>query len=422
MRALIFLPCLWIAVCAGGCASHDVQGCRGVQASPTSEGLEIVDRTAREVDVAQVKRLPQVDQVLGFPHPPGNYRALGPAECQCLAARASKLGNLLDGERRALAANESAGGGCSRTDNSLTYDVLRTAALEARNRSAGDALNAYYLLAQNEARIDLVTRALAETRQATANIERLRQQGLKMPAEDDRFLRREIELRDQQAQLGGAISQLNAQLWQLIGLEPTPPQERIWPTERLEVVVERIDVDEAVQNGLAMRPELSMLRRLRRTLDEDSLPAARAALAQVSPLLGLAPQSSGCGGLLGLVGALRKLHTAERELPERRRQLNQYAHDRELEVAAEIRLAAETVELRLRQIAIAKESLDHLTARRGDAEARAKSSGATFADLTAAHLAVIQAEGDVIEKVAAWKIAQARLKQSQGLLVAECCP
>jgi hypothetical protein len=243
-----------------------------------------------------------------------------------------------------------------------------------------------------------------------------------MPAEDDRFLRREIELRDQQAQLGGAISQLNAQLWQLIGLEPMPPQERIWPTERMEVVVERIDVDEAVQNGLAMRPELSMLRRLRRTLDEDSLPAARAALAQVSPLLGLAPQSSGCGGLLGLVGALRKLHTAERELPERRRQLNQYAHDRELEVAAEIRLAAETVELRLRQIAIAKESLDHLTARRGDAEARAKSSGATFADLTAAHLAVIQAEGDVIEKVAAWKIAQARLKQSQGLLVAECCP
>ena len=153
----------WCSRYAPWAAEPAARGYRGGSASLTSEGLDIAQREARDVDVAQVKRLPQVDQVLGYPRPPGNYRALGPAECQCLAAQASQLGKLFDGERPALAANESAGGCCSRTDNTLSYDVLCTAALEARNRSAGDALNAYYLLAQNEARLDLVARALDES-------------------------------------------------------------------------------------------------------------------------------------------------------------------------------------------------------------------------------------------------------------------
>ena len=204
----------------------------------------------------------------------GSYHALGPDECQCLAARASKLGNLFDGERRAPAANESAAGCCSHEDNSLTYDVLRTAALEARNRSAGDALDTYYQLAQNEARTHLLTRALGEARQAIGNVERLRQQGLKMPAGDDVFARREITLRDQQAQVLAGISRLNAQLWQLIGLVPVAPQERLLPTTDLTVVVEPVDIEAAVSLGLGMRPELGMLRRVRARLDDDSLGSA----------------------------------------------------------------------------------------------------------------------------------------------------
>ena len=145
-------------------------------------------------------------------------------------------------------------------------------------------------------------------------------------------------------------------------------------------------------------------------------------LSQVSPLLGLAPQSSGDKGILGICSALKKLHAAERELPERRRQLNQYTTEREQEVAVEIRQAAETVELRLRQIALAKESLRGLSSRLADAESRSTTGRATFADVSLARLAAIEADEALLDEIVAWKIAQARLKQSQGLLVAECCP
>ena len=420
MRAGLWVS--WIAVAtAVGCAQPAANGCRTAGGHPTSDALDVVPRETRTLDIAQVGSAVQVDKTLGYPRTAGNYHALGPAECQCMAARASKLGNLFDGERRALAAGDSSGR-CSHTDNSLTFDVLRTAALEARNRSAGDALNSYYLLAQNEARLDLLTRALGETRQAVSNVDRLRQQGLKMPADDDRFARRDIELRDQLAQVEAGVSQLNGQLWQLIGIWPAAPQERTWPTAALAVTVERQDVEAAVQLGLGTRPELGMLRRMRSRLDEDSLSGARAAMKQVNPLLGLTAPSSDCDGPLGFLGKLRKLHAAKEELPERRRQLNQYTIEREQEVAVEIRQAAETVELRLRQIALAKEALALAEHQRLDAEGRSNTGRATFADVAVARLAVVQADEDLLEKIVAWKIAEARLKQAQGMLVTECCP
>ncbi|MES1213176.1 MAG: hypothetical protein ABUL64_01185, partial [Singulisphaera sp.] len=288
--------------------------------------------------------------------------------------------------------------------------------------SAGDALNTYYQLALNEARVDLLARSLINAREAVTNVKKLRQQGLKLPAGESQFAQRELELRDQQVQVAGAVTQLDMQLWQQIGLQPSMPYERLWPTDPLAVQVQAQDIEAEVQYGLATRPELGMLRRLQRNLDEDSLGSARAALSQVSPLLGLAPQSSGCDGLFGLLGKLRKLHEAERELPERRRQVRQYAQSREQEVAVEIREAAEMVDVRLRQIAVAKEARDKSLRWQQDLEQRAAAGGANFAEISRARLESLQAEGDLLDKIIQWKIAQVRLAQAQGVLVAECCP
>ncbi|HEY4313561.1 MAG TPA: hypothetical protein VGN12_29180 [Pirellulales bacterium] len=421
MRAGLLLLGLILVTTVVGCAGSVAHRGRVGAGPPTSDSLEVVERGAALVDVERVERLPAVDQQLGYPRAAGNYHALSKPECQCLAARASKLGNLLDGERRALAARE-AGKHCSHEDNSLTYDVLRTAALEARNRSSADALSTYYALELNEARLDLLGRSLADVRQTVSGVDRLRQQGLKLPLDENQFARREIELRDQQVQVEGAVTQFDMQLWQQIGLRPTAPYERLWPTDDLTALVEPQDIEAAVQFGLATRPELGMLRRLRRNLDEDSLASSRAALSQISPLLGLAPQSSGCDGIFGLLGALRKAHEAKRELPERRRQINQYTNNREQEIAVEIREAAEMVDVRVRQIALAKESRDQLAQRRADVEGRAGAGGATFADSSAARLALLQADGDLLEKVVNWKLALVKLAQAQGVLVAECCP
>lgn len=406
-----------IVVLAAGCAQRSA----GRHATRRPLGLEQTERGALAADASRVGPLADVDRVLGLPRPSGNFHALGPAECQCLAARASNLGNLLDGERRALAAHEAASG-CSHVDNSSTHDLLRTAALEARNRSAGDALDDYYTLAQSEARLDFVARALAETQQAMAGVERIKRQGLKFPADDTEFARRDITLRDQQAQLQNAVSRLNGQLWQMLGITPETPHERIWPTTDLTATVEPTDIEAAVQFGLATRPELGLLRRLRGSLDADSLPSARAALSQANPLLGLQPPSPTCDGVLGLCGAIKKIRAAQCELPQRQRQLAQYTRDREQEIAVEIRQAAETVELRLRQIALANEAHNQWQTRAHEVTGRANTGGATFGDVAAARLSLIQAEGDLLDAIVAWKIAQARLKQSQGLLVLECCP
>ena len=373
MRAGIYILLLSIAAAETGCARHALQGRGCARGVLTDDALDIVERGTLPVDADRVERLPAVDGQLGYPRPPGNYHALSKAECQCLAVRASQLGNLFDGERRALAAREEAKH-CSHEDNSLTYDVLRTAALEARNRSAGDALNVYYQLELNEARHDLLGRSVSEIGLAVKNLDQLRRQGLKLPS-DDQFTRREFELRDQQVQVDGAVTQFDMQLWQQIGLRPSAPYERLWPTDPLTAVVEPQDIEAVVQLGLMTRPEVGMLRRLRRNLDGDSLGSARSALSQLSPLLGLAPQSKECDGLFGLLGKLQKLHEAKRELPERRRQVNQYAQNREQEIAVEIREAAEMVDVRLRQVSLAKENLDQLVRRSTDAEARPRPAG-----------------------------------------------
>jgi len=408
---------LFVIGAAIGCAGRSGHGHAGGGAGEL--GLEQTQRGVITPDVTRVGAFAQVDKILGYPRPGGQYHALSPADCQCLAVNAAPRANLLDDERRALAARESRGL-CQGEDNSLTYDVLRTAALEDRNRQAGEALNDYYSLAQREAQLDLAGRAIGDAHRGVEGFNKAAEQGLMTRADKTEFPRREIELRDQQAQLQNGVLQLNSRLWHSIGIRPNSPDDRIWPTTDMTVTVEPIDVDEAVQIGLASRPELGLLRRARCATTEQ-LNSARVALSQVSPLLGLAPQPAKCDGPFGILEALKVKARAERELAERQQQLNRLAWQREQEVAAEIRQNVATVELRLRQVALAKESLAQWRSRTEELQGRSQTGGATFAEVIGGRLATAQAESDLIEQIAAWKIAQARLKQSQGLLVMECC-
>jgi len=415
MRCALPIACLLITCAAVGCAGRSGHGHAGSAGEP---GLAQIERGVITPDVSQVAALAELDQALGYPRLGGLYHALAPADCQCMSVNAAPRANLLDGERSALAARESRGL-CAHEDNSLTYDVLRTAALEDRNRQAGEALNDYYLLAQREAQLDLASRALSDVRRGVEGFAKAQQQGLMTKADRTEFPRREIELRDQQAQLQNGVAQLNTRLWNFIGVRPSTPDDRIWPTTDMTVTVEPIDMETAVQIGLSTRPELGLLRRAR-CASASQLAGARTALAGVSPLLGLAPQPAKCDGPFGILEALKMACKDDRELDERRQQLNRLAWQREMEIAAEIRQNVATVELRLRQVALAKESLGQWRNRNEELKGRSQTGGASYAEVIGSQLTLDQAESDLIERIAAWKIAQARLKQSQGLLIAEC--
>ncbi len=118
--------------------------------------------------------------------------------------------------------------------------------------------------------------------------------------------------------------------------------------------------------------------------------------------------------------ALVKRKIAKSELTQRRQQLAIYQRQREQQVADQVRDAAATVETRLRQIALAKETAERWDARVAELQDRSTTGGASFADVAAARLSRQKAQSDLTGQVAAWKIAQVRLKEAQGLLVAEC--
>jgi hypothetical protein len=415
---------LLAAAMTPGCAQRNHDRGHGSTASGDLEtGLAAAPRGKLDADVRAVGGFVEVDAALHAEHVgPATYHALDPNQCQCLAAAGSSLGNLFDSERCVV--QTSAGGRREGLDHAdcAKLDVLRAAAQEARNRSAADALEQFYLIAENEAKLDLAAGGIVDMDDLLADIGRMRRQGMQIPLDETQFVRERITLVDQRVQLEAGIERLNGQLWHMLGIDRPSPAARIWPATDLLVVTRPIDVEAAVQDALAQRPELAMLRRLRSSLDTDSLAAARQALSHVDALLGSQPEIPCRLSPFGLRTALAKRQSAMRELSQRRGQLDEYEREREEQIANQVRQAAADVETRLRQIALAKEADSQWDARIEHLAGRATTGSATFAEVAVARLNRQKAKADLIGHVVGWKIALVRLKEAQGQLAAECQP
>lgn len=372
-----------------------------------------------EIDDRQIESVDQVENVLARgERPPGEFRALSPSTCQCLASRASAHGNTLAAERRALAATASPHG--LSDEERLKLRVLRATELEARNSSAGVALKAYYHLAEAEANRLIVARSLKEIEDALAGVARMRQHGLQIPFDDSELDRQRLDILNQQIELQSQIDKLNAELVQLMGLTTGDPRPRIWPTTDWTVTIASIDLDAAVAEGLALRPELGLLASLRRDLRSETVDVARGVLGGASGLLGTQTKFTGLLSLLGLREFVGKRRSNRLELPERRRQLDSYTRQRRGEIASEIQQAALEADARLRQTAVAKAELESWRRQLDALAQKARIDEATFIDITRARLKRLKAESDEIAQISAWKIAIVKLKEAQGRLVAEC--
>jgi outer membrane protein TolC len=340
------------------------------------------------------------------------YRELQPEQAQCLAAANSTLGNLLSTESSIAMSTGTDRRGTPGPEAPTKRDVLACRAVDERNRSAATALRLFYSLAEAEANRAWLDKSLAEAKRAVDNLEKVKEQGLLVPAEGRLFEQQRVGLLDQDAQLRNSVDQLNGQLRALVGLDDdrTP----LWPAADLDVTGEPIDVEEAVRVGLANRPDLAMLRAMGASLDTETLPAARSGLQQVDPLLGSSGQTA------RFLSRRSKEKSDATELPSRRGQLSQLQTDRRRAAVEEIGQKARTVDTRVRQVVLAEEArklrqqqLDRLTKKRA-------ADGVTAFELSKARLELFRAESDLVSKAAAWKIAQVELKESQGLLAKEC--
>jgi hypothetical protein len=348
------------------------------------------------------------------------YRALSAEECQCLAVRNAEAANVLQAEGQGQRHNADHPAVASSSERRSLYEtVTGYAGEELRNRRAGDALEAYYRLAEAEGRAGLLRDALTELQAAIERAQDLQKRGVLGPEAAEAAQRKWAESRGDQVELDVLTDQLNGQLKAMDNLAShVEPDYRIWPTDPLLVTGEDPDPGPCVAEGLARRADLNLLRALRAGLDAGTLPVATQALSTVSPLLG--GPAGGCKCLTDL--AAKILPCLKNGAVETLRgQVDGLLQARERQVAQEISTAARLVAARRVEAGLTSLRVD-LTGRKvKDLEERLKKGYDVRTELTTARLDALKDRGDQVHAAANFMVASARLKQALGLL-AVCLP
>jgi hypothetical protein len=401
---------IWLLASAlAGCAHR----CAGVGAGTNSNPIAVWPSDLRTVrtnlspDLSALPSYAAVDGALSKAPPPGQYRVLRAQEVQCLAACNAPLARLYDSESQAAANKKDRPGRCTGQEQSK---LLAYRAVNERNKAAGAAMELFYLMAEAEANRDILNQSVAESGHAEEELEQLRQSGLKMPSDQTTLRRQKLDLFDRRIQLQSAMRQMQGQVQQLCNFEADETMP-VWPEADLTVSVATIDLPAAIAEGLANRADVGALRMLNGSVNADTLPAAREGMQPLGPGLGMSMVSKRLFG---------KDSGGDEEVPTRQSQLTEAQTDTERTASGEIAEAAHNVEAQLRGIAVAKERQDLWARHVAALQQKHEADGVTAFDLSAARLELLRAESDTVHRVIAWKIAQVKLKQAQGLLAAEC--
>lgn len=349
------------------------------------------------------------------------YLGVVEPEAQCLAAKNNGVADALDKEDSAPTGHghrQKSNGDSDR----LRRQLRTSTALELRNRSAADALERYFQLADAEARSALLRDALPVLDNLRELATKAKAASVRYPLEPDEADRQRSQVLAQLEQAEAGVGMLNVDLRRRFGL-PWAANERLWPTGDFGVVSALIDVDTAVQAALSNRPELQGLRALEAGMTTDTLPAVRDMLRVVNPLLGASPMD-----------VLSPLHRAiswicpnsqdeEAELARRRAQVADVRAERERVVADEARAAALLINAQVPRIALAIGRADSWKAKLAEAK-KQREANIVGSDLLEAQamLESLKVRADVIAEVMAWHQARVKLKAAQGLLAWECAP
>jgi outer membrane protein TolC len=296
--------------------------------------------------------------------------------------------------------------------------VTGYAAEEVRNRKAGDALEAYYRLAEAEGRADLLREALAELQAVIDRARDLQKRGVLGPEAAEAAMRRWAESRGDQVELDVLIDQLNGQLKGIDNLaSDVAPDYRIWPTDALLVTGEDPDPGRCVDEGLVRRADLNLLRFLGADLNGRTLPVATQALGTVSSLLG--GPAGGCKCLTDLAGGILP-HLKNGAVETARGQIDTLLQARQRQAAQEIATAARLVAARHVEAGLASQRTELAARKVKDLEERLNKGENVRTELTAARLDALKDRGDRVHAAANFMVAYARLRQAMGLL--PVCP
>lgn len=357
-------------------------------------------------------------------------RALTAAETIRRAADNSPTAWILLEERDALGKHYHAAPEFAKDDVAcavvMQQNLLEDAAVEARGRSVAAALEGYFSLAQTELNRRILKDGVAQAEKTLAEAAEGIKRGILAPGVADDFETQAFALKKKRIDLERLNAQLNRQLREALQLGPDDDSWRIWPETSLEISVEPLDRAAETASALSGNHELAMLRRLNGGLNSATLPAARAALGAIGPLLGGSTPElpTSC---LALCHAALKLGEDgppkdAADLNQRSRQLQALIYSREQTVRRDVAQALDELGGRARQIALLRSRAQTIEQEAADQEAKRKIGQSDFMKVSAARLEHLQAKSDLVEQIAAWHLARVKLRAVQGKLLTEGLP
>jgi hypothetical protein len=339
---------------------------------------------------------------------------LTPEQVQRLAVENSGVAQALDADAEGGDGHPCLACTAGRKRARLSRLLKAYAADEARNQSAGLALEAYYRLAESRLQLRLLAQARDVAEGVVAKAEEFRAKGLAVPEEITRLQRQASETAADQHKVELARARFTEQVRQFAGRELKAC--RLATVEVFHVVDKPIDEGEAVGLALKLRPELNLLRAALDNLDASTLPLIRKLLGTTNPLLG--DRVRRCVPFLDcLPRAIPCL--AQGQIEKAREELTALLSERERQVVSEVRVALRKVEATAKLAKLAQDR-ETLTARRlAEVEERAGRGLATDGELPLARRDGIKGRGDVLREVIEWEVACVELRRAQGLLVRE---
>jgi hypothetical protein len=347
---------------------------------------------------------------------PPRYRLLREGDTQCRAVRSASLANLLDREREQLARDHPSHGtyrGEPPPKDARAWQLRRTvldyAALDDRNRAAGQALPLYFKAAELEAQIGLLQLSRDDLTGAIKKNDELSKKGFHLPTDPGALRRQLLDTEADFVRARAGLADVNGRLRELLGVCDLSPDESFWPAIEVPVVFEPVDAEAAVAVAMAKRPELLLLRELAHDPDAQTVPVMREYLHGVSGLVGAGP-----------VKLLAGLKFADGEKELREGQIRQLLADRERAVAQEVRRAVADLNAKSRLVALSRDRVLSADATRRDAEQKAERAGGSFLEVLTAHLDWYKARNQLTVDVMAWHTARAKAREAQGVFVWEC--
>lgn len=311
-------------------------------------------------------------------------------------------------------------------EDSLSRELRPLVVAELRNKAAGDAVAAFYQLADLEGRSAVVRETIEEIDVLRKAVEEAIKRGAKPPIDMEEIARQRatwIGLLGQ-AELGAKL--LDADLKRRIGASGKT-SDRLMPTGEFGLPKETLDVEAAVLVALEKRPELQALRTAYLKLTPETLPEVREFL-QAVPSTGGLLGSGAMGGMMGSAGpklpfmrriAERRLaeqlapvqSAADHEVAVRKAQLFTLIDERERAVADEVRAQALVLAEQSRQVGLVRWRVEKQKAK--VAELRKEEKGA--AAVVPAELELNRERAELIQAVMQWHQARAKLTAAQGL-------